>query len=132
MKKTVRLLYYWLPPLVIMVIIFLLSSRQKIAVTHEFLLDFIIFKTLHMIEYAVLYFFLFRAFYKEGFRNMPVKKKFLYPFIIAVIYAITDETHQTLIDTRQGKLRDVIIDTAGITIMYIYIKTHLGWLKKII
>jgi len=63
---------------------------------------------------------------------MSVKKKFFYPSIIAVIYAITDETHQTLIDTRQGKLRDVIIDTAGITIMYIYIKTHLGWLKKII
>jgi VanZ family protein len=132
MKKIVRFLYYWLPPLVIMIIIFVLSSRQKIAVTHEYLSDFIIFKTLHMIEYAILYFFLFRAFYKEDFRNMSIKKKFFYPFIIAVIYAASDEIHQTFIDTRQGRLRDVIIDTTGITIMYIYIKTQLDWLKKII
>lgn len=132
MKKLIRLLNYWLPPLVIMVIIFLLSSRQSITVTHKFITDFIIFKTLHMIEYGILYFFLFRAFYKEGFRSMTTGHKFIYPFIIAVLYASTDELHQTFIDTRQGKLQDILIDTAGIIIMYIYIKRQLGWLKKIL
>lgn len=42
---------------------------------------------------------------------------------ISVAYAISDELHQLTIATRQGKLRDVIIDVIGMLIVYAMIKS---------
>lgn len=105
-----------------MAIIFALSSRQRIAVSEEYVLNFVIFKTLHMVEYAVLYILLVRAFLegKKTNRESSMKKA----FIVAVVYAASDEFHQTLVPTREGTIRDVFIDTAGITIMFFFLKHH--------
>ena len=37
----------------------------------------------------------------------------LLAFIISLMYAITDEFHQTFIPGRSGELRDVLVDSAG-------------------
>ena len=37
-------------------------------------------------------------------------------FIVALLYAITDEVHQTFIPGRSGEVRDVLIDMIGATI----------------
>ena len=34
-------------------------------------------------------------------------------FVICVLYAITDEYHQTFVAGRSGELRDVVIDSLG-------------------
>lgn len=115
-----RLLLYWLPPLAWMVVIFAFSSRHRLVVTHSPVYDFVIFKFLHMLEYAILYFLLFRAFYSLS--SQVSRKAAATSFLIAVLYAASDEIHQTFVPTREGKLRDVFIDTLGITLMYIYIK----------
>ncbi|MDH7476691.1 MAG: VanZ family protein [Microgenomates group bacterium] len=130
MKLNLKILSYWLPPIFWMVFIFFLSSQHKISVTHKFLFDFIIFKTLHLIEYAILYFLLFRSFFKTFYQNLSSKINFFYPFILSFLYAISDEFHQTFIATRQGLFRDVIIDTLGIFLMYIYIKKRFKIVKK--
>ncbi|MBI4009234.1 VanZ family protein [Candidatus Roizmanbacteria bacterium] len=127
-----RLFFYWLPPLLWMTVIFYLSSRLRTTVTGEFLYDFLIFKALHMIEYAVLYFFLFRAFYSISKSQLTIDKKLLVPIFLSIVYAISDELHQTFVPTREGKVRDVLIDTAGILLMYIYIKNNINLMKKLL
>lgn len=125
-----RFIKYWLPPLLWMAIIFILSSRQRVAVSESYTISFLIFKSLHIIEYAFLYFLLFRALYP--YKGITLKKKYIYAFIIAALYAASDELHQTFVPTREGKVRDVIIDWIGITLMYSYIKARLHTLKKLL
>jgi VanZ family protein len=100
----------WIPALIWMILIFLLSSRQRIAVSEEYVVNFLIFKTLHIIEYAILFFFYVRGLhYPLGM----TKWRFATAFVLAVLYAISDEVHQSFVPTREGKLRDVIIDAIG-------------------
>lgn len=118
-------LKYWIPSFIIAVVIFLLSSRQKIVITHKTFLDFLIFKSLHMVEYAIFFAANFRAVF-----NSLVKDKYKagkIALVITVIYAIGDELHQSFVPTREGKLRDVGFDTIGalLTMLYIW-----KWLPK--
>lgn len=107
MKKFIT---YWLPVLVYMVIIFLFSSREKVALTDSYEISFLIFKTIHVLEYALFYLLSYRAF-----RN-TVSAKSHAPFLaffLLFIFAITDEIHQSFVPTREGRVRDVIIDALG-------------------
>lgn len=132
MTKSLRFLSYWIPPIIWMVLIFYFSSRLRTSVTGAFLFDFLIFKSLHVIEYAILYFLLFRAFHSINNSQLNLNNKFLIPLTLSIIYAITDEFHQTLVPTREGKIRDVLIDALGVFLMYIYIKYYLKKLKKLL
>jgi VanZ family protein len=115
-------------------VIFAFSARQRVSVgmEQEPLLNFLIFKTFHVIEYAILYFLLFRGYYSLQDKNWSLPQKLLIPFIVAMLYAATDEFHQTLSPHREGTPRDVIIDTIGIFIMYSYIKRNIPFVKKFI
>lgn len=117
MNKWLR---YWGPPLLWMAVIFFFSSRERTQVSDIYTWNFIFFKSLHVIEYAILYFLLFRATLQENSKNQ--KKARLIALIIALIYAASDEIHQTFVPTREGRLRDVGIDTIGMSLMYIYTK----------
>lgn len=111
---------FWLPVVIWMLVIFIFSSRQKVAVTDSYALSFLFFKTLHLIEYAFLYILLYRAL-----KNTTKAKKhpiFIYALIILILYAGTDELHQSFIPTREGKLRDVIIDTIGGGLGWIFLQ----------
>lgn len=121
--KLKNIVYYWFPPLFWMALIFVLSSKQKISVGGDYFINFFLFKTIHIVEYALLYFLLFRAFYShvKSFVNNWV---YWIPIAISIVYAYTDELHQRAVATRQGTLRDVFIDTLGIVLMYIYIKRY--------
>ncbi len=119
MKKIKQFIFLWGPVLVWMGIIFAFSSRPRISVSETYIVNFLIFKLLHMIEYAILFLLLARAFGKS-MKNR--KQAIIYALLFAVLYAISDEIHQTFIPTREGKIRDVLIDALGIAIMYVYIK----------
>jgi len=105
-----KIVRFWLPVFLWMMTIFAFSSRQKIALTDSYAISFLFFKTLHLIEYAFLYVVSYRAFL-----NTISKKKssYVYACIFVTVYAISDEFHQSLVPTREGKLRDVIIDMIG-------------------
>lgn len=128
MRQLRDFLLYWLPPLLFMLFIFLLSSQPRLSVTGQFLFDFVIFKTLHIVEYAILYFLLARAFLKTT--AFQVSGVFLYSFLVAFFYAIIDEVHQTFIPTREGKLRDVAIDALGIYLTYLFLKNKLKLIRR--
>lgn len=122
-----KIFFYWAPSIVWMLVIFYLSSRQRTSITSDFLVDFIIFKTLHMLEYATLFFLLFRSM--TTVNELKLSKKFTLSFIIAALYSVSDELHQTFVPSREGTIRDVFIDCLGIFLMYIYIKNHLNLIK---
>lgn len=123
-----KILWYWGPPLLMMTIIFFLSSRQRIAVSDTYTINFIFFKSLHIIEYAVLYFLLFRAYYNTLSRK-NMNHIYLAAIITAIMYGISDELHQTIVPTRNGAVRDVFIDTIGILLCFQYTKMYLSKLK---
>ena len=73
--------------------------------------DFVIKKTAHMIEYAVLYFLVHRALSEN--QEKINKKVLIYSLILCLIYAFSDEWHQTFVAGREGTLRDVGFDSIG-------------------
>jgi VanZ family protein len=115
--KVVRL---WGPVVVWMGIIFFFSTRQRIVVSDQYTVNFLFFKTLHVLEYAMLYLLTYRAM-----KNSYLKKQrvfwVLWSFIIIVLYASSDEIHQLFVPTREGAVRDVIIDTVGAAFAWVSI-----------
>ena len=69
-------------------------------------------KLCHFTEYLILAIFSF--LFIESFDKLKLLLCLLYSFIFSVIYAISDEIHQTFIDGRAGQITDVLIDTSGI------------------
>ena len=66
-------------------------------------------KCAHFAEYFILGILVSNMLYTLGMRN----KYILLASIICIIYAITDEFHQTFIDGRSGQIRDVFLDSSG-------------------
>jgi len=106
-----KFVQYWLPPLLWMMLIFAMSSRHSVSVTDEFLPDFLIFKSIHILEYAILNILLFRAFLSDS-KNVATSLQSA--IIVSILYAFSDEIHQMLIPTRNGTIVDVFIDSIGI------------------
>lgn len=72
------------------------------------MLNFPVRKLAHMFLYFVLAILLINAL-----KISEIKKVYIITIIIVLLYAITDEFHQTLINGRTGKFIDVLIDTTG-------------------
>lgn len=111
---------YWIPPFVWMGVIFFMSSQKSIVLTTSTATDFVTFKTLHVIEYAFLFFLFYRAF--QSLKHMDKKWYVLCSFFIAIFYSFTDEFHQLFVVTRQGRFRDIFFDIIGMLVMYTVIK----------
>ena len=100
---------YFIPVIVWMCFIYALSSRQHITVAEEPMINFLIFKTLHVVEYTIIYVLNVFALKKNESRH-PL----LYAGYITILFAITDELHQMAVPTREGIFRDVLIDSVGV------------------
>lgn len=96
----------WLPVVLWAAIIFTLSSISNPRASQFFVLDFIFKKTAHVSEYAILFILLFRA----------TKKNFPLAFVLTVLYAITDEIHQSFTPGRTPAIYDVGLDSSGAAI----------------
>ncbi len=115
-----NVVFYWLPPFLWMGMIFYMSSQRSISITKNVISDFVTFKTLHMIEYAFLFFLFYRAF--QSFRYIRKEVCGVLAFLIAISYSVSDEIHQLSIPTRQGRVRDILFDIVGMVIMYVIIR----------
>jgi len=119
-RRWLRNVRYWLPALCCMALIYFLSSLSGSSLSNFGSLDVFIKKGAHITEYAILYFFLFRAFQAL----MVTRKALIVSAVIAVFYAISDEYHQTFVPLREGTARDVIIDSIGIFLMYLILRRY--------
>ena len=106
-----KIILYWLPPIFWMGLVFFLSSFHKIQVTEVGWANFITRKLAHFSEYAVLYFLFYRGF--KNTAKFSLKKVLFLSFILTILYALSDEYHQTWISGRTGKFFDIGVDCAG-------------------
>ena len=103
----------WLTAALIwMGIIFFLSSIPNLELSGTLsTYDLALRKLAHITEYAILTMLLLKTFTANADR-----KKYILVACIAIVYACSDELHQSLVPTRDGKIADIIIDSIGIVI----------------
>jgi VanZ family protein len=107
---SLRRLDLWLPPLLLMAVIFVLSAQPDLN-SGLGTIDFILRKIVHMSEYALLTFLWWRVL-----RNPWLA------FAVAVAYAATDEFHQHFVTGRHGTPIDVGIDAVGAAVAVLLLR----------
>lgn len=72
-------------------------------------------KAAHVAEYALLALLLYRAVRRTWERSPEIwcRQCAAWAFGLAVLYAASDEWHQSFVPSRGGAVQDVIIDAAG-------------------
>ena len=98
----------WLPPVVLMGVIFAASAQPSLD-SGLGVIDLIGRKLIHFAEYALLCFLWWRALASV---TSP-RSAALWAFLITSGYAVTDELHQTFVEGRHGNVFDWLIDSAG-------------------
>jgi len=122
--------YYWLPVLIWAALIFFLSSRSGLKVATG-TWDFLTRKPVHIFEYFVLTLLLVRAFKfefearknelfspssKKSVNLMQKNNNFYvlsFSFLASLLYAVSDEIHQSFVPLREGKISDILFDSVG-------------------
>jgi VanZ family protein len=104
----------WLSVFLWMGLIFIFSSIPNLK--SGFDEDITLRKLAHVFEYFVLTALLFRALNKTFSHH--VLNNYAYASFLSVLYAASDEFHQTFVQGRNGCTRDVLIDSIGILIFY--------------
>jgi VanZ family protein len=98
----------WLPPFVLMAVIFAFSAQPDLN-SGLGTIDLIGRKIVHMGEYALLCFLWWRALRTVAASRVAI----VLAFAIAIAYSATDEFHQRFIHGRHGTPVDVAIDAVG-------------------
>jgi len=97
-SRIVRPLILWLFPG---------TSEETLGVVH-----FFVRKTAHFTEYAILALLAARVFLSSS--QPPLRQRwFLCALLLVVLYALSDEFHQTFVPSRTGSIYDSLIDMTG-------------------
>lgn len=99
-----------MPPVMWAGMIFFLSSRPALPSTGNPFFDVILPYLAHLIEFGVLFTLLWRA-----------NKKLSVSFLLAILYAFTDEWHQSFVPTRTPSLVDVSVDGLGMILSWLWL-----------
>jgi VanZ family protein len=110
-RSPLALAALWAPPVALMVVIFALSAQPDLN-SGLGTLDTILRKVAHMAEYALLVFLLWRALRA----SVPDRPAVLVALALGVLYAVSDEWHQSFVEGRHGTPLDVLIDSVGMAL----------------
>ncbi len=83
-------------------------------------------KTAHFMVYLILGVFVVHTLFEF---EITTKRSIILSLVFCLLYAISDEVHQTFVANRSGELGDVIIDTIGASVG-IYIMTLINYYKS--
>ena len=108
----------WLPPLLLMGVIFFLSDQPSLD-SGLGAIDLVGRKLIHFGEYALLCFLWWRALVTVTSPGRAL----LLAFLLASGYAASDEYHQTFVEGRHGSPVDWAIDSAGAALMALKLRT---------
>lgn len=100
----------WLPAVAIMVVIFLLSAQSGLRVSDDTEVDKPFRVAGHLLAFATLAALLLAAL---SWGRRPRLRDALVAFGLSVVYALTDEWHQSFVPDRSGRLDDVVTDAVG-------------------
>jgi VanZ family protein len=113
----------WLPALIWMAAIYFISNQPTAELPNLGLWDLLFKKGAHFGAYAILAVFVSRGIGVE-------KRPFFLPLIIAILYAASDEYHQTFVAGRNGTAKDVLLDAsgafAGLLVLQFWLKQKLA------
>lgn len=112
---------WWLAALAWMGLIFYLSAQADFPHAPEPWLDIVVKKTGHAALYGVLAWLYLSALGKDN--PFSDRARFL-AFGLAVLYAVTDEVHQSFVPGRTPSPWDVLIDGAGAALAMIGSRTR--------
>ena len=104
----------FVPPLALMGLIYFLSAQSDLN-SGLGTIDLIGRKVIHATEYGVLFGLWWRAFDWRW----PAAAA-----LIAIAWAISDEFHQLSVQGRHGSPIDVLIDSSGVLIAYLLIRSR--------
>jgi VanZ family protein len=105
-----QFLWRWLPPLAWMGVVFFLSAQPDLPRAPGPWLDTLLKKISHALAYGVLAWLYQRALRLHLRASMALR---VVSGGLAVVYALSDEYHQTFVPGRNGQLFDVMVDGAG-------------------
>ena len=127
---TTRIFKYWLPVLFMLGVMYYFSTDVfsgentrgaldwilhqvwPAGITHLTQLNFIVRKTMHFAEYALLAALAYRAFRADSSVRWRLRWA-LYTFALIASWALLDEFHQAHTHRRGGSIYDSMIDSAG-------------------
>ena len=112
----------WLPVILWMGLIFYLSSQPDIPYHPNVVADHAIKKAAHMAEYGVLALLLRRAVASTTQTHSPDR----WAFLLALLYALSDEVHQLFVPGRNGTLFDVGFDAMGAVLALLLLRWRRG------
>jgi len=98
--------WHWLPPLMLMAVIFYLSSLPTLPSAPGPWLDAFLKKLTHAAEYALLFVLLLRAWRHHLSADQALRAA----LVTTALYAVSDEWHQAFVPGRKANRYDVLID----------------------
>ncbi len=77
-------------------------------------INYVIRKFAHIAEYAILVYLWFRSLWTKSGRFIPCVR---WSMLLSILYAMSDEWHQTFVPGREGTVIDVVLDATGVAMM---------------
>jgi VanZ family protein len=111
----------WIAVLLWMSLIFVLSAQPDLPKAPGPWLDWLLKKGAHFSVYALLALLLWRAFeWRE--------RMWRWAWLLSVLYAVSDEWHQSFVSNRHPQATDVLIDACGaataLLIVWLFLLKH--------
>jgi VanZ family protein len=107
--QATRALVRWAPAIVMMGLIFVASSTPASRLPYFGTIDLLVKKGGHALGYALLGLSYFHALP----RRLSVPYRAVMALLMAILFSLSDEFHQSFVEGRTSTLHDVLIDTGG-------------------
>jgi VanZ family protein len=112
----------WLPPFLLMGIIFLFSAQPSLD-SGLGVIDFVGRKLIHFAEYGLLCFFWWRLL-RTG---TDPGRAAVFAFLLSSLFAASDEFHQSFVEGRGATAVDWAIDSAGAALVALRLRSRARW-----
>ena len=128
MQNFKSLLIRWGPAILMMLVIFAFSATPGKDLPNFEWADVLVKKGGHMLGYGLLALSFLRGLHGKSDKD---RRASIMAWGLAVLYAITDEFHQSFVPGRHASPMDVLIDGIGAAVLlFVWLRYRFGGIKK--
>jgi VanZ family protein len=113
-KKTLKFISLWLPVVLWAGMIFKFSSGTVPVTSQVYWQNFLVKKIGHLLLFGTLALLFYRAFHGQGINR---KNAAVWAVVASFLYGVSDEFHQMYTQGREARVRDVLIDGVGASLV---------------